>query len=42
MRLMNEFGYYFGASLDESHSVREDCPQQLWEQSADINLDRER
>lgn len=27
MRLMNEFGYYFGASLDESHSVREDCPQ---------------
>jgi hypothetical protein len=21
MRLMNEFGYYFGASLDESHSV---------------------
>jgi uncharacterized protein YbjT (DUF2867 family) len=22
MRLMNEFGYYFGASLDESHSVR--------------------
>lgn len=22
MRLMNEFGYYFGANLDESHSVR--------------------
>jgi hypothetical protein len=27
MRLMNEFGYYSGASLDESHSVRNDLPQ---------------
>ena len=25
MRLMNEFGYYFGASLGESHSVSEVC-----------------
>ncbi|KAE9368418.1 NmrA-domain-containing protein [Stipitochalara longipes BDJ] len=24
MRLMNEFGYYFGASLDESHSILSD------------------
>ncbi|PMD61390.1 putative NmrA-like family domain-containing protein 1 [Hyaloscypha bicolor E] len=24
MRLMNEFGYYFGASLDESHSIVSD------------------
>jgi uncharacterized protein YbjT (DUF2867 family) len=29
MRLMNEFGYYGGANLDESHSVRNPVPKMI-------------
>jgi hypothetical protein len=41
MRLMNEFGYYFGASLDESHSVRAIVPI-LYENTVLTRLDLER